>query len=71
MKNVFRISVLVIALVTILSVAGCSSGTKEIASAKDRVVSMIRMLPSNVSEFTFFDKYALTTDKNLSAEWSY
>ena len=71
MRNTFRLSVLVIALVTIVSVAGCSSGTKEIASAKDRAVSMMQMLPSNVSEFTFFDKYALTTDKNLAAEWSY
>ena len=56
---------------TIVSVAGCSSGTKEIASAKDRFMSMMQMLPSNVSEFTFFDVYALRTDENLSSEWSY
>jgi hypothetical protein len=71
MKKVFRISVLVIALVTIVSVVGCSSGSKEIAPAKARAVSMMQMLPSNITAFSFFDKYALTTNKNLSSEWSY
>ena len=69
MKNAFRLLALTIALVTIVSVAGCSSGSKEVASGKDRALSMMQMLPSNVSEFTFFDIYALRTDKNLTAEW--
>ncbi len=71
MKNAFRFSVLVIALVTIVSVVGCSSGAKEVAPAKDRVLSMIQLLPTNVSSFSFLDIYALRTDKNLASEWSY
>ncbi len=71
MKNAFRFLALVIALATIAGVAGCSSGAKEVAPANDRAVSMMQMLPSNVSEFTFLDIYALRTDENLADEWSY
>jgi hypothetical protein len=71
MRNAFRLSVLVMALVTIVSVVGCSSGTKEIASAKDRALSTMQLLPSNVSGFSFLDIYALRTDENLASEWSY
>ena len=69
MKNALRLLALTIALATIVSIAGCSSGSKEVASGQDRALSMMQMLPANVSEFTFFDIHALRTDKNLTAEW--
>lgn len=71
MRNAFHLSIIVIALVTIVSVAGCSSGSKEVASGKDREVSMMQMLPTNISSLSFLDLYALRTDKNLASEWSY
>jgi hypothetical protein len=71
MRNAFRLSVLVIALVTIVSVAGCSSGSKEVAPAKDRALSIMQMVPTNVSSFSFIDIYALRTDKNLSSAFEY
>ncbi len=71
MRNAFRISVLVIALVAIVGIAGCSSGSKEVASGKDRVLSIMQLLPTNVSSFSFLDTYALRTDENLATEWSY
>ena len=70
MKNALRFLALAIALATIVSVTGCSSSPKAVAPGKDRLVSMMQMLPSNVSEFSFFDIYTLRTDKNLAAEWS-
>ena len=71
MRNAFRLPVLVIALVMIVSVVGCSSGAKEVAPVKDRVLSIMQLLPTNVSSFSFLDLYALRTEKDLASEWSY
>ena len=71
MRNAFRLPVLVIALVMIVSVVGCSSGAKEVAPGKDRVLSIMQLLPTNVSSFSFLDLYALRTEKDLASEWSY
>ena len=70
MKSVIRFLAVVVILVSIVSAVGCSSGSKPVGSAMDRAVSMMKVLPSNVSGFSYEDLYMLRTDKNLSAELS-
>ena len=70
MKNVVRFLAVVVILVSIVSAVGCSSGSKPVGSVMDRAVSMMKVVPSNVSVFSYEDFYMLRTDKNLSAEWS-
>ena len=71
MKNVVRFLAVVVMLASIVSAVGCSSGSTPVGLAKDRAVSIMKVLPSNVSEFVYEDLYMLRTDKNLSAEWSH
>ena len=70
MRSIVRFLAVVVILVSIVGAVGCSSGSKTVGSAKDRAVSMVKLLPSNVSDFYYRDLYMLRTDKNLSAEWS-
>ncbi len=69
MRNVVRFLAVVLAVVSIVSVIGCSSGSKPSGSAKDRAVSMMKVLPANVSGFSYMDIYTLRTDANLASEW--
>jgi len=70
MRNAVRFLTVILALATIVSVAGCSSGSKSIAAGKDRVVSMMQILPADTSNFSFLDTYMFHTDKNLSSDWA-
>ena len=70
MKSIVRFLAVVVILVSIVGAVGCSSGSKPVGSAMDRVVSMMKVLPSNVSDFYYIDLYMIRTDKNLSSEWS-
>jgi hypothetical protein len=70
MKNIIRFLSVVLVLVSIVSVIGCSSGSKPVGSVKDRVASMLQMLPADVSGFYYQDIYMLRTDKNMSTEWA-
>lgn len=69
MKNVVRFLAVVLVLASIVSVVGCSSGSKPAGSARDRAVSMMKVLPANVSGFYYMDLYTLRTDANLSSIW--
>jgi hypothetical protein len=71
MKNAVRFLAVILTLATIVSVVGCSSGSKSIAVGKDRAVSMMQILPADTSNFSFLDTYMLQTDKNLSSDWEY
>ena len=71
MRNAVRFLTVILVLATIVSVAGCSSGSKSVAAGKDRAVSMMQILPADTSNFSFLDTYMLQTDKNLSADWEY
>ncbi len=70
MKNIVRFLAVVVIVASIAGAAGCSSGSKPVGSAMDRAVSIMKLLPSNVSDFSYYDFYMLRTDTNLSAEWS-
>ncbi len=71
MRNAVRFLTVILALATIVSVTGCSSGSKSIAAGKDRAVSMMQILPADTSNFSFLDTYMIQTDKNLSSDWEY
>jgi len=71
MRNAVRFLIVVLTLATIVSVAGCSSGSKSIAAGKDRAVSMMQMLPAYTSNFSFLDTYMFQTDENLSSAWAF
>ena len=71
MRNAVRFLTVILVLATIVSVAGCSSGSKSVAAVKGRAVSMMQILPTDTSDFSFLDTYTLRTDKNLSSGWEY
>ena len=52
MKKAIGFLAAVLILATIVNVAGCSSGTKEVAPGKERAVSLMQMLPANTSDFS-------------------
>lgn len=70
MKNIVRLLVAVLVAASIVSVVGCSSGPKDVGSVKDRMASMLKVLPANVSGFSYQDIYTLRTDKNMASEWA-
>ena len=65
MKNAVRVLAVVVMLVSIVSVIGCSSG-----SDKGSFVSMLKILPENLSSITFIDVSMLQTDNDLISVWN-
>jgi hypothetical protein len=61
----------ILLVVTIVGVAGCSSGSKPVGTMQDRAVRMMQMVPANSSYFDFIDIYKLRTDENFSSTWAY
>jgi hypothetical protein len=65
MKNAVRVLAVVVMLVSIVSVLGCSSG-----SDQGSFVSMMKILPENLSSLTFIDVAMLQADDDLISVWN-
>jgi hypothetical protein len=64
MKNAVRILAVILVLVSIVSAVGCSSG-----SDKGSFISMVKMMPEDIGEFTFVDVAVLRADESLASTW--
>ena len=65
MKTVVRVLAVILVLVSIVSVIGCSSG-----SDKGSFISMVKMLPEDLGGLTFIDVQTLQTDDSLVSTWN-
>jgi hypothetical protein len=64
MKNAVRVLAVILVLVSIVSVIGCSSG-----SDKNSFINMVNMLPEDLGQLTFFDVAVLRADEELASTW--
>ncbi len=67
MRNVFRFLTVVLALASVVSIIGCSSGSQGGMSNNAEAVQMMKMLSENISDFTYMDVYKIRTDEKLAS----
>ena len=62
MRSIIRFLTVVLVLASIVSIIGCSSDSKEGATNNPAAVQMMRMLPANLSGFSYMDINEMRAD---------
>jgi tetratricopeptide (TPR) repeat protein len=62
MKSIIRFLTIVLVLVSIVSIIGCSSGSQEGTSNNPAAVQMMKMLPANLGGFSYMDISEMRAD---------